>query len=166
MIVPAREPDSLVHAQRVLLGVSGALVTLLIFVQVFTRYVLHISIYGIEDLASFIAVWLYFIGGSLGAWERGHISASLVDFIVKSDRPRRWINAASAAITTILSGWMTVWAARIFLVHRPKRGQMSLEIELPMSYVTVVMPVGLALMTFYFLIETIDLIGRARSAAR
>ena len=31
-----------------------------------------------------------------------------------------------------------------------------------MSYVTVVMPVGLALMTFYFLIEAVELVGRAQ----
>jgi TRAP-type C4-dicarboxylate transport system permease small subunit len=32
-----------------------------------------------------------------------------------------------------------------------------------MAYVTVAMPIGLALMTFYFLIETFELIGKARS---
>jgi TRAP-type C4-dicarboxylate transport system permease small subunit len=39
---------------------------------------------------------------------------------------------------------------------------MSLEINLPMTYVTAAMPIGLALMTFYFLIEALDLIGKAR----
>ena len=113
--------------QRVLLGVSGALVTLLIFVQVFTRYVLHISIFGIEDLASFLAVWLYFIGGSLGAWERAHISASLVDFIIKSDRPRRWINAQVAHHDHPLRMDDRL-GARIFLVHRPARSDVARDL--------------------------------------
>lgn len=160
--IPAHKPDLLVHIQRVILALSAALITILVFVQVFTRYVMQTSIYGIEDLASFVAVWLYFIGGSLGAWERGHISASLVDFVIKSHRVSGWIKAISATSTTVLSGWMTVWAFQYFMFTL-QRGQMSLEINLPMAYVTVVMPLGLALMTFYFLIETLELIGKARS---
>jgi TRAP-type C4-dicarboxylate transport system permease small subunit len=159
--ISAHKPDLLVHIQRVVLALSAALITILIFVQVFTRYVMQTSIFGIEDLATFVAVWLYFIGGSLGAWERGHISASLVDFVIKSDRAARWIKAFSAVLTTILSGWMTVWAFQYFMFTL-QRGQMSLEINLPMAYVTVAMPIGLALMTFYFLIEALDLIGKAR----
>jgi TRAP-type C4-dicarboxylate transport system permease small subunit len=160
--IPDRKPDLLVHIQRVILGLSAALITILVFVQVFTRYVMQTSIFGIEDLASFVAVWLYFIGGSLGAWERRHISASLVDFVIKSDQGSRWIKAFSATVTTVLSGWMTVWAFQYFMFTL-QRGQMSLEIGLPMAYVTVAMPIGLALMTFYFLIETLELIGKARS---
>jgi TRAP-type C4-dicarboxylate transport system permease small subunit len=158
---PVHEPGFLVHVQRAVLAASAALITILIFIQVFTRYVMQTSIFGIEDLASCVAVWLYFIGGSLGAWERGHISASLVDFMIKSDRVCRWIKAASAIVTTVLSGWMTVWAFEYFLFTL-RRGQMSLEINLPMAYVTVAMPLGLALMTFYFLIEAIELIGKVR----
>ena len=163
--LPPRKPDLLVHIQRVLLAISAALVTILVFVQVFTRYIMQISIFGIEDLASFIAVWLYFLGGSLGAWERGHISASLVDFVISSDGVRRWLKAASAVITTLLSAWMTVWAFEFFMFTL-RRGQMSLEIDLPLAYVTVAMPLGLALMTVYFLVEAFELIGKARRTAK
>jgi TRAP-type C4-dicarboxylate transport system permease small subunit len=162
---PVRKPDLLVYAQRVVLGAGAVLITLLIFTQVFTRYVLQVAIFGIEDLASFVAVWLYFIGGAHGAWERGHISASLTDFLVKSNTARRHINAARAVITTILSAWMTVWAFQYFMFTF-QRGQMSLELGLPMFYVTAVMPLGLALMTFYFLIEAVELVGAARSASK
>lgn len=157
-----RRPDLLVKLQRLMLGTSCAVVTILIAVQVFTRYVLHVSMYGIEDLASLVAVWLYFLGGSLGAWERGHISASLVDLIVKSERVRSWIHAAAAAVTTVLAAWMTEWAFEYFM-FTVTRHKMSLELGLPMAYVTVAMPLCLALMTFYFGVETYELVGRARA---
>ena len=54
--------------QRFVLVVTGALVTILIFVQVVTRYFLGESIFGIEEAASFLAIWLYFIGGAYGAY--------------------------------------------------------------------------------------------------
>lgn len=157
---PPRRPDMLVHIQRFLLASSAALLTILIFVQVFTRYVMHMSVIGIEDLTSFVAVWLYFIGGSLGAWDRGHISASLVDLIVQSEPVRRWINAASAIVTTILAGWMTKWAFEYFL-FTVERHQVSIDVRMPMFIVTVAMPLGLALMTFYFLVEAIELTRKA-----
>ncbi|MCX2721216.1 TRAP transporter small permease [Roseibium salinum] len=162
---PPRKPGPLVLIQRFLLGICCLSVTALIFIQVFTRYVLHTSIFGIEDLASFVAVWLYFLGGSLGAWERGHISASLVDLIVTSPQRRLWINAAAAFITTALCAWMTKWAFDYFMFTLT-RHKMSLELGLPMAYVTVVMPLCLALMTFYFLVEALDLTAMARRATK
>jgi|GEM_PF-1364744 len=160
---PRRIPGPLVRIQRLLLGICCLAVTVLIFVQVFTRYVLQTSIFGIEDLASFIAVWLYFLGGSLGAFERGHISASLVDLFVTSPRRRLWVNASVAFLTTAVCAWMTKWAFDYFLFTLT-RNKMSLELGLPMAYVTVVMPVCLALMTFYFLVEAVDLSRMARRA--
>ena len=47
--------------QRFVLAATGALVTILIFVQVVTRYFLGESIFGIEEAASFLAIWLYFV---------------------------------------------------------------------------------------------------------
>lgn len=160
---PRRNSGPLVRLQRLLLGTCCLAVTVLIFVQVFTRYVLQTSIFGIEDLASFVAVWLYFLGGSLGAFERGHISASLVDLFVASPSRRLWINAAAAFLTAGICAWMTKWAFDYFLFTLV-RHKMSLELGLPMAHVTVVMPVCLALMTFYFLVEAVDLSHMARRA--
>lgn len=67
--------------QRVLLVLTGIALLFLVSLQVFTRYVMGISVLGIEELACFSAVWAYFLGSSLGAWERGHISASLVEML-------------------------------------------------------------------------------------
>jgi TRAP-type C4-dicarboxylate transport system permease small subunit len=145
--------------QRFLLLVCGVVLTALIAIQVFTRYIMGISIFGIEELASFVAVYLYFIGASHGAWERGHISASLVELVVPEGRAREAIAIFASAITAILCGWMTVWAWQ-YLAFTIKRGTMSLETGIPMAWVHGVMPVCLTLMTLYFAVELLDHISR------
>jgi TRAP-type C4-dicarboxylate transport system permease small subunit len=151
--------------QRFVLAVTGALVTILIFVQVVTRYFLGESIFGIEEAASFLAIWLYFIGGAYGAYERGHISASLVDLIVPGDRARQAIKAFTSVLTVILAGWMTVWASSYFLLSL-QRGPMSLELGIQLGWVHAAIPLGLILMTFYFAVELLEDLARLRSEAR
>ena len=60
--------NATLQLQRILLVVCGVALTLLICLQVFTRYVMGISILGIEEIACFSAVWMYFIGSAHGAW--------------------------------------------------------------------------------------------------
>ena len=151
--------------QRFVLVATGAIVTILIFVQVVTRYIFAQSIFGIEEAASFLAIWLYFVGGAYGAYDRGHISASLVDLVVRSDRVRQVVKAFVAALTVILSAWMTLWAIRYFLATL-QRGAMSLEPGIQMAWVHAGIPIGLALMTFYFALELLEDLGKLRSGAR
>ena len=141
--------------QRLVLLICGATLTVLVTVQVFTRYVMGISLFGIEELASFVAVYLYFIGAAHGAWERGHISASLVELFLPEGRARDTMAVFSSFVTVVLSGWMTVWAFQ-YLAFTIRRGTMSLETGIPLAWVHGVMPLGLALMTVYFAVELLD----------
>ncbi|MDG1430132.1 MAG: TRAP transporter small permease subunit [Paracoccaceae bacterium] len=138
--------------QRLILLASGVALTLLIFVQVVTRYVFGISIFGIEELASFTAVIMYFFGATHGAWERGHISASLIELILPAGRARLSAELLTAVLTVFLSAWMSVWAWK-YLAFVVKRGTVSLETDIPMYAIVFVIPFCLSLMTFYFCVE-------------
>jgi TRAP-type C4-dicarboxylate transport system permease small subunit len=151
--------------QRLILAATGAIVTTLIFVQVVVRYLLEESIFGIEEVASFLAIWLYFVGGAYGAYDRGHISASLVDLVVHRDHVRQVVKVCTGVLTVILSAWMTLWAIRYFLATL-QRGAMSLEIGIQMAWVHAAMPLGLVLMTFYFALELLEDLGQLRTRAR
>lgn len=140
--------------QRLIMMLGGIALTGLVFTQVITRYFFSMSLFGIEELATFSAVILYFFGMSHGAWERGHISASLVELILPKGRPQLAIDALAVVITTILSGWMTLWSWN-YLQFVIRRGTVSLETDIPMSWIVGVIPLCLGLTTFYFLIECV-----------
>lgn len=138
--------------QRFLLVLTGAALTLLVTVQVFTRYVMGISILGIEELACFSAVWLYFLGSSHGAWERGHISASLVDIVAPSGRVNAGVKLLASLLTVIIAAWMTVWAWQYFAFSL-RRGSTSPDTGIVLAWIHVIMPICLTLMTLYWTVE-------------
>lgn len=137
--------------QRVLLVATGVAVTLLVCLQVFTRYVMGISVLGIEELACFAAVWMYFIGSAHGAWERGHISASLVDMLARG-KLNGGIKAFSSTLTVVIAAWMTVWAWDYFAFSL-RRGSISRDTGIMLAWVHVIMPICLSLMTLYWTVE-------------
>lgn len=145
------------YLQRFLLVVCGVALTLLICLQVFTRYVMGISILGIEEIACFSAVWMYFIGSAHGAWERGHISASLVDLFAPTGPANRFMKAFASILTVIIAAWMTVWAWDYFSFSL-KRGSSSPDTGIILAWVHVIMPITLALMTLYWTVEAFSMV--------
>ena len=153
-----------VALQRFLVVMSGLAITLLIFVQVVSRYVFSTAIFGIEEIACYIAVWLYFLGAAVGAEQRGHMSASLVSLIWQGELAQRVIKLLVGTLSVVISGWMTVWAYGL-AKWSLQFNMMSTEINVPVGYAQMAIPVGLALMTLYFffeLIETLVLWARSR----
>ena len=141
--------------QRFVLFVTSCIFTLLVFAQVIMRYLLDVPMYGVEEVAVFSAVWLYFIGGAHGAYARGHISASLIEILLPKGVGRRLIRLVSSLATTVLAGWMTLWALQ-YLEWTIRKGTMSVELGVKMVWVHTSIPIGLTLMTLYFLLEFIE----------
>ncbi len=143
--------------QRLLVVLSGLAITILIFVQVTSRYVFQTAIFGIEEIACYVAVWLYFLGAAVGAEQRGHMSASLVELVLRGETVQRVIKLLVCVLSVVLSGWMTMWAWSL-AKWSLQLGMMSTEINVPVGYAQLAMPVGLALMTLYFFVELVELI--------
>lgn len=156
------------NLQKLILVVSSIGFTSLVIMEIVFRYFLFLPLHGIEELATYLAVWTYFIGGSHGAYERSHISASLLDMLVKHDLVIGIIDFLVKAITALTAGWMTVWAVQ-YLLWSIERRPHSLELQMPLYFVHAAMAAGLALMTFYFLVDlgaaTLRLLGKRPAAA-
>jgi TRAP-type C4-dicarboxylate transport system permease small subunit len=55
----------------------AVVLTLVICVATFFRYILEGNLYGYEEWVKIIAFWLYFMGAAIGAYNRTHVSADL-----------------------------------------------------------------------------------------
>ena len=141
--------------QRLVMVATSAIFTSLIFIQVIFRYFLDVPLFGFEEIATYLAVWLYFIGTAYGAHLRNHISANVMDVLIANERVRDFVALVVSVITVVLSVWMTVWAIT-YLAWSVRTGVSSLELKLPMAWVHVSAVVGLGLMTFYFVLEALD----------
>lgn len=141
--------------QRAVLALSAVILTLVIFTQVVARYLFQTAIFGLEEVAVYLAVWFYFLGGAMGASERGHISASLTDVLVKNETTQLAIKTFSLLLTSLVCTWMVVWSWDL-TSWSLKMGMMSTDVNIPIGYVHLAMPVGLGLMTIYFVAELIE----------
>ncbi len=138
--------------QKLVLVVSGVVFTTLVILEIVFRYFLFLPLHGIEELATYIAVWTYFIGGAYGAYERSHISASLLDMLVQHDRTLRIVDFVVKSITAVVASWMTAWAVQYLLWSIARRPH-SLELQMPLYFVHAAMAIGLGLMSFYFVVD-------------
>ncbi|MCC5993608.1 MAG: TRAP transporter small permease subunit [Rhodobacteraceae bacterium] len=139
--------------QRLVLVLLGTALVLMVFAGVISRYLLNYSIFWIEEAVTYSALALYFVGAIHGTWERGHISAGLVEVIFTRERVHQALGVLASALSAALAGWMAVWAWD-YLQFVIRRGTVSLEIGIPMSWVVAILPTSLALMCLYFIIET------------
>ena len=145
---------ALLVLQRYIMGVSTTIISLLIFVQVFIRYFLDIPLYGVEEIAAYLAVWLYFIGSGYGVYKGNHISASVMDLILPSQSLKDKFQCFVAIITLCLVCWILLLCWEYFQWSM-KRVPKSPELRLPLYYVHLAMVAGLGLMVFYATIEVI-----------
>ena len=146
---------SKVQLLRCIVTLSGGLLTIAILVQIASRYLFRTSILGIEEIILYLAVWFYFLGAALGAEQREHISASLVDILAISATSKQWVSWVASLISVVICAWMTWWALE--LVQWSMQMKMrSTELRVPVWLVQACIPTGLGLMTFYLLMECLD----------
>lgn len=141
--------------QRWVLFASSITFTLLVFVQVVSRYLFNHSIFGIEESASYLAAIMYFIGAAYGTHMKEHISASIVDTLFK---PGAFVNLAhllTRVISTLLCAYLC-WETWHLVQFNFEFDTRSVELRIPMAWVYGGMLTGMVLMTFYFFIDVIQ----------
>ncbi|MBW3096264.1 TRAP transporter small permease [Pseudohoeflea coraliihabitans] len=151
--------------QKFVLVATCAGFTVLVMMEIVFRYFLFLPLHGIEELATYLAVWTYFIGGAYGAYERSHISASLLDVFVKNKRVFGVLDLVVKAITLVVSVWMSVWVLQ-YLLWSIERRPHSLELQMPLYFVHASMVVGLSLMAFYFFLDFAVAVSRLAGSTR
>ena len=125
------------------LAISGILMTLIVVLQVFFRYVLNHSLFWSEELARYLLIWLTFTGASVGYYRGAHPG---VDFF-HSRLSIKWqissnllVHLLSMALfgVMIVKGGAFAWFVRM---------QISPALSLPKWIIMGVVPVsGIILM--------------------
>lgn len=123
--------------------------TVIVIVQVFCRYVLGFSIFWSEELARYLLVWITFLGGSV-AFKKAELAS--INLIV--DR----FPARLAGIVGIVSQIVVL----TFLIVATQYGfkqafapsvvtQVSPAMRLPMTYAYLAVPIGFGIMIIHSL---------------
>ncbi len=146
---------NMVRAQRIILIIASAFITLLVFGAVLMRYILKYPGMEVEELATLAGFWLYFTGAIHGSYERTHIKTELLHLFVQKPRTYALIKSVASFITLGLAIIMTYWGY-VFLIWGLEKGGRSPVLQLPLVYAQSSIFFGAVFMSFYFLLELVD----------
>ncbi|WP_286238049.1 TRAP transporter small permease [Neptuniibacter halophilus] len=101
---------------------TSAAVAGLVFFQVITRYVLEISIIGLDELALIGAMWLYMMGALIASRRAEHL---VVDFVPQQIKSSFWKKVHQRVIALIMVGTCAFfvylsWRMLSFSLRRPQ----------------------------------------------
>ena len=141
--------------QKTIMIVSSMTILTLVLVQVLLRYVFKLPLMGVEEIATMVGFWLFFMGASWGTADRSHIKADVMQAVIKDPKILIWGKVFTAILCVILSGMMIYWGWG-YTVWGFTKMQVSPTLRFPMIYSQVSIFIGALLMFFYFWVELID----------
>ncbi len=129
----------------------------LVFIQVWLRYVFHVPMLWVEEIAVTPAFWLYMMGAAYAVYERSHIRVDIVEIAIHNPRRRLSIRFISSLITLGLA-MLLVWWGYQFFVWDLKMNMETATLRYPLIYArsSIFFAAGI-LGGYYFWVETIDL---------
>jgi TRAP-type C4-dicarboxylate transport system permease small subunit len=116
----------------------------LVFLQVFTRYVLNSSLSWTEEMASYLLIAVVFLGLSRAVRSGAHIR---VEFFYRcvSAHVARILTAVANGLSLLFAAYASVLAWKVAQVAQ---GQRMSQFNVPRSAIYYAVMVGLALMAF------------------
>lgn len=140
------------------------LMIVVVFLQVFFRYVVSYSLPWSEELARYLMTWVVFVGASMGAREGAHIGvAAFVNIMPK------WFHKFAIVFSGLCSmafGFSLAYVGLLAVRHIAKMGQSSPAMEIPMWIAYLPIFVGSFLMAIRFgqaMIEEYKSFGREKA---
>lgn len=126
-------------------GLLVVAITVLMTVQVFTRYVLQYPLTWSDEIISLAFTWLCFLGAVVALKHRGHIGLTFVVEMLPPGPRKVWIAMLGSLVASFLIVLAYAGARMTALVH----AQLSAALEWPMSLFYAALPISAVLMIYY-----------------
>ena len=116
--------------------------------EVIARYVLKVSLMGIEEVMVFPMIWLYMLGGANASYEKSHIECGILTLYIKKDRSKKIFECVKRTVCVIILAWLCYWGFYHFNYSRKtwKTGDIT---GAPLFYANIALTVGFVLMEIY-----------------
>ena len=141
---------------RLIMVVAAVPLILLIFAQVWLRYVFQLPLLWVEEVAIVPAFWMYMTGAAYAAYDRSHIRVGVVDIAIKDERRRLIVRFIASVITLGLAMLFLEWGFNFF-VEDLIAGPQTATLRFPLIYArsSFFLSAGI-LGGIYFLVDTVD----------
>ncbi|MCM3715370.1 TRAP transporter small permease [Halalkalibacter oceani] len=121
-------------------------------ILILCNVVLRMFGYGIswtEELVRYLIVWLTFVGSSVCIRQGMHISVDFIMHILTNSWVKKTLTICLSLIAILFSLLFTYFAFKFFL-HSFQSNQRSPSLNIPISYIFIVLPLSGLLMFFRY----------------
>jgi TRAP-type C4-dicarboxylate transport system permease small subunit len=134
-----------------IIGLMGVM-TVIVFAQIFFRYMFNVPLGWSEELARFAFVWVSFMGASALMRAKEHINVTVFLDVMP---------ARMKAMCVLLANLCALICVYFFLVGgveltRNEWRQLAPALEIPMGWVYLAIPVAATLMGVWVLLQTVE----------
>ena len=132
--------------------------TVVVIMNVFTRYFLKFTYFWSEEIAVGCFVWTIFLGTAAAYREKGLIGVEAI-VVLLPEKIRNIVEFFTYILLTILSGLMCLFS----LTYVSTSSKITAALELSYGYINFAIVLSFALMTLYSLIFTVQSFKKAFS---
>lgn len=135
----------------ILVAIMGIMVINVLW-QVGSRYLMQSPSSFTDELARYLLIWLSILGASYVTGKKMHLSIDLLPQKLSPEKrkPLNTLIYAIVALFALLA--MVIGGARLVYIVA-SLGQISPALEIPLSYVYVVLPIGGAIIIYYSILN-------------
>jgi TRAP-type C4-dicarboxylate transport system permease small subunit len=137
-----------VRLNQALIGLMMAVMFVLVFTNVVTRYGLGFSIAWAEEVASFLMIWVTFLGAGLALREGRHVAIDVLQDRL-AERARRGLRLVLALVILAFLALLT-WLGVQFVVFGWR--SVTFVTQLPRGVPYLAVPVGCAMFALHLLL--------------
>jgi TRAP-type C4-dicarboxylate transport system permease small subunit len=133
------------HPESLISGLLLAAIAMLIFFEVFTRFLFGRTPSGMEEIETLFFIWFVFLGSVTAVRKKGHVSISF--FVTRLNPFLRQLVTVVADVLVII--FLIVFAIYGILYTRHEMLSLSAILEIPEGYFALCIPLSAVLMAIY-----------------
>jgi len=145
--------DFIIDRLAFLSGILIVLMMLMVTAEVFSRYFLQLPIIGVIEISEIFILWIVFLGTTWLLKIERHVN---MDIVLKalSAKAQAWINILTSIICVVICSVLFWYGIRYVLKQFEAGIMLSTLIQVPISIIIAIIPLGFFLLFIQFLRRT------------
>jgi TRAP-type C4-dicarboxylate transport system permease small subunit len=103
-----------IEIHKILLAILSVVVSVLMVIEIVTRFVFRSPLFGLEEITLICMMWLYMIGAVVASHKRAHLDAEMMELVTSRKRVLALIRALATFVTLIIAGFILAWSYSLF----------------------------------------------------
>lgn len=136
--------------------------TLSVFIQIVQRFIPGVPFYGITEVISLWAAYLYLLGMAYVTYRRGHVTVDVLSRVVKSESVSRYLELVSPLIATLIC-LIYGYLAYKYCYGVAIMKQTTPDIGYPRIFLVAPLVIGLILSCIFFISDFVNKIRHRKS---